>query len=156
MDLRFGLLLSASIHLLVIVGFFLFFRTTEKELETINLHFERGGVPNLYFSFPPESGKGRTSSEKESQAGSETDEIKRLKNEIHFPPEALEQRLESDCSWLIEIGKNGEAKTIMTVKSCKYPVFENHFRKSVSRWKFQLKEGTRITVPVSFRIESND
>lgn len=156
MDLRFGLLLSASIHLLVIIGVFLYFRNAENALEIANLRLNRGGIPSLYFSFPPESGKGSTPSEKKSQTGSETDEIERLKNEIHFPPEALEQRLESDCSWLIEIGKNGEPKTITTVKSCKYAVFENHFRKSVSRWKFQLKEGTRITVPVSFRIESND
>ncbi|TGK07130.1 TonB-dependent receptor [Leptospira semungkisensis] len=156
MEIRTSLLVSFLIHLTFF--FFLIFNpwSGEEISEQIRLQLSKGQVPSLFFRLPQDEGKGLDSSKLGGLAGTPEAEIERFKNEIHYPPAALEQRLESDCSWEVEIGPEGLARRIKTVKSCKYPVFESHFKKSVSSWKFQLPEGKVIIIPVSFHIESDE
>lgn len=156
MNSNLSLLLSLFAHILL--GSILYFSLERQDLRTdlIRFHWSKGQIPALSFLLPKARGEGEAVQENHALAGTPEAEIERFKNEIHFPPEALEQRLESDCSWELEIGKNGIARKIKTIRKCKYPLFETHFKKSVSSWKFELPEGKIITIPVSFHIESND
>ncbi|TGK03116.1 TonB-dependent receptor [Leptospira langatensis] len=156
MELRTSLFVSFLIH--SIFCFLLIFVPLHKEevSEQIRLQLSKGQIPSLFFHLPQNEGQGQEASKLGGLAGTPEAEIERFKNEIHYPPAALEQRLESDCSWELEIGPEGIAKKIRTVKGCKYPIFESHFRRAVSSWKFQLPEGKVILIPVSFRIESDE
>ncbi|WP_039948399.1 LIC_10042 family TonB-like protein [Leptospira fainei] len=156
MNFRSSIFLSTIVHLLLAGGFPFFSQASLGNLDSVQLHLSRGSIPNLRFSIPANLGSGLPVSDQKRDAGTEAFEVEKFKNEIHFPPEALEQRLESDCTWNVEIGRDGEARKVTTIRPCRYQIFETQFRKSVYRWKFQLKEGTVITIPVSFRIETND
>ncbi|TGK38068.1 LIC_10042 family TonB-like protein [Leptospira andrefontaineae] len=157
MGSRVSFFISFSIHVALFLSYY-FVRNLSPESfsEQIKLSLSKGQIPSLHFSLPKNSGEGPNTSSNSGLAGTPEAEIERFKNEIHFPPEALEQRLESDCSWEVVIGSNGAAKNITTIKPCKYKVFETQFRRSVSSWKFQLPEGNIIIIPVSFHIESDE
>ncbi|WP_039935774.1 LIC_10042 family TonB-like protein [Leptospira inadai] len=156
MNFRSSIFLSTIVHLLSAGGVLFFSHASLGDLDSVKLHLSRGSIPNLRFSIPSTLGNGLPVSDQNRNAGTEEFEIEKFKNEIHFPPEALEQRLESDCTWNVEIGREGEARKVTTIRPCRYRIFESQFRKSIYRWKFQLKEGTVLTIPVSFRIETND
>lgn len=156
MNFRSSIFLSTIIHLLLVGGFLFFGHASLGNLSSVQLHLSKGGIPNLRFSIPSNLGNGLPASDQKREAGTEEFEVQKFKNEMHFPSEALEQRLESDCTWEVEIGRAGEARKVTTIHPCRYQIFESQFRKSIYRWKFQLKEGTILTIPVSFRIETND
>lgn len=157
MDSRVSFFISLSIHAALFLSYYLFRNLNPENFsEQIKLNLSKGQIPSLHFSLPKSSGEGPDVSSNSGLAGTPEAEIERFKNEIHFPPEALEQRLESDCSWEVMIGPNGAAKKVTTIKPCKYKVFETQFRRSISSWKFQLPEGNIIIIPVSFRIESDE
>lgn len=80
-------------------------------------------------------------------------EIQKFKHSLQYPLQAKEQELESECSWQIEIDANGRASHIRTIQPCLYDIFEHEFRTNVSKWKFNLAEGTVLKIPVSFIIE---
>lgn len=157
MGSRVSFFISFSIHAALFLSYYLIRSLSSENLsEQIRLTLSKGQIPSLHFSLPKSLGEGPDISSNSGLAGTPEAEIERFKNEIHFPPEALEQRLESDCSWEVVIGPNGVAGKVTTIKPCKYKVFETQFRRSVSSWKFQLPEGNIIIIPVSFRIESNE
>lgn len=157
MGSRVSFFISFLIHIVLILSYYLIRNlNAENFSEQIKLSLSKGQIPSLHFSLPKNQGEGPDTSSNSGLAGTPEAEIERFKNEIHFPPEALEQRLESDCSWEVVIGSNGAARKITTLKPCKYKVFETHFKRSVSSWKFQLPEGNIIIIPVSFRIESDE
>ncbi|PJZ50521.1 LIC_10042 family TonB-like protein [Leptospira saintgironsiae] len=157
MDSRVSFFISLSIHAALFLSYYLFRNLNPENFsEQIKLSLSKGQIPSLHFSLPKSLGEGPDVSSNSGLAGTPEAEIERFKNEIHFPPEALEQRLESDCSWEVVIGPNGAAKKVTTIKPCKYKVFETQFRRSISSWKFQLPEGNIIIIPVSFRIESDE
>ncbi|EIE02627.1 LIC_10042 family TonB-like protein [Leptospira licerasiae] len=157
MEARVSFYISLSIHVIAFLSYYLIRNLNPETFsEQIKLSLSKGQIPSLHFSLPKNSGEGPNTSSNSDIAGTPEAEIERFKNEIHFPPEALEQRLESDCSWEVLIGANGAAKKVTTIKPCKYKVFETQFRRSVSSWKFQLPEGNIIIIPVSFRIESDE
>lgn len=156
MDFKTAISTSLLIHFLLGFGLFWKFKGREENEAMIRLQWNKGQIPNLSFFLPKQKGEGESETANQALAGTPEAEIQRFQNEIHFPPEAVEQRLESDCTWELEIGPGGIARKIRTVKPCKYPLFEAHFRKSVSSWKFQLPEGKIIIIPVSFSIESYD
>ncbi|PKA17674.1 LIC_10042 family TonB-like protein [Leptospira haakeii] len=157
MGSRVSFFISLSIHTVLFLSYYLIRSlNTQNFSEQIKLTLSKGQIPSLHFSLPKSLGEGPDASSNSGLAGTPEAEIERFKNEIHFPPEALEQRLESDCSWEVVIGPNGAARNITTIKPCKYKVFESQFRRSISSWKFQLPEGNIIIIPVSFRIESDE
>ncbi len=156
METRTSLFLSFSLHIILFVCFYLWNWKTDANNTLVRLQWSKGQIPSLFFHLAHNQGEGNVDAASSGLAGTPEAEIEKFQNEIHFPAEALEQRLESDCTWELEIGPNGIAKKIKTLKSCKYPIFESHFRRAVSSWKFQLPEGKVIIIPVSFRIESND
>ncbi|PJZ78042.1 LIC_10042 family TonB-like protein [Leptospira neocaledonica] len=157
MGSRVSFFISLSFHAVLFLSYYLIRNLNPENFsEQIKLSLSKGQIPSLHFSLPKNPGEGPDISSNSGLAGTPEAEIERFKNEIHFPPEALEQRLESDCSWEVMIGANGVAKRITTIKPCKYKVFETHFKRSVSSWKFQLPEGNIIIIPVSFRIESDE
>ncbi|TGL61053.1 LIC_10042 family TonB-like protein [Leptospira sarikeiensis] len=156
MDSKYSYILSLFIHCVLYFGYFLIGMAPNTSFEQIRLELSKGQIPNVYFSLPKNSGEGLDSSTSSGLAGTPEAEIERFKNEIHYPAGALEQRLESDCSWELEIGANGQGRNIRTIKPCRYQVFETHFKKAVSSWKFQLPEGKVIIIPISFRVESDD
>ncbi|EMO09570.1 hypothetical protein LEP1GSC137_3101 [Leptospira borgpetersenii str. Noumea 25] len=87
-----------------------------------------------------------------NNAGTLQNEIEKFKNEIHFPQEALDQRLESDCSWEVRIKSDGKGEIFKTLHPCKYSIFEVEFNRALRTWKFDLKEGTSLIIPVSFKV----
>jgi outer membrane biosynthesis protein TonB len=81
------------------------------------------------------------------------EEILRLRKSIFYPPSALERGLESDCEWIVTVAENHKFKKLEEVQKCKYSIFDRAFREALQDWEFNLPPGTKIRIPVSFRIE---
>ena len=101
----------------------------------------------------PEKSETQDARSKPLVQGNLTQEISRFKNSLHYPEAAIEQGLESECTWQVEVNPEGKAKNIRTLKPCLYNIFEKEFRRSIRTWKFSLQAGTRLTIPVSFILE---
>ncbi|EMY77521.1 hypothetical protein LEP1GSC060_2929 [Leptospira weilii serovar Ranarum str. ICFT] len=154
MSVRLSFFISGCLHLLM----FLFFSTTFfrfPQIADLKIHLKKGSVPNVTLNFLQE-GSGENSkslkSENANNEGTLRKEIEKFKNEIHFPQGALDQRLESDCSWEVKIKSDGEGEIFRTLQPCKYSIFEVEFNRALRTWKFDLKEGTNLIIPVSFKV----
>lgn len=97
--------------------------------------------------------KEATESKKVEVVGSVEEEILKVKKQISYPPDALEQGLESECEWKVKIGKNKKVETVEAIKPCKHRIFDKEFRKVIQNWEFNLPEGSELKIPVSFVIE---
>lgn len=84
--------------------------------------------------------------------GAVSREIERFKNSLHYPEDAVAQELEADCTWKLVL-EEGTVKEIISIRKCRYEIFDSHFRKSAKDWKFQLAGKQELTVPVSFKIK---
>ncbi|PJZ71045.1 hypothetical protein CH373_00505 [Leptospira perolatii] len=154
-----GVAVSFLLHILMVISYLSFYKycSGRQVDDSVHLSFQYGGVPQTRLSFSSQTGKGESKSlSSSSNAGNPLEEVERFKNEIHYPAEALEQRLESQCKWEVTIGPEGKAAQVKTVEPCRYPIFEKHFRKALSQWQFHLESGTTLLIPISFRIDSND
>ncbi|MEM7182000.1 MAG: TonB family protein [Spirochaetota bacterium] len=100
-----------------------------------------------------QSNTEKQTNQKPSVQGNITQEISRFKNSLQYPETAIEQGLESECTWEVEINPEGKAQNVRTLKPCLYNIFEREFRKSIRTWKFALQPGTRLQIPVSFILE---
>ncbi|MCB1177433.1 MAG: energy transducer TonB, partial [Leptospiraceae bacterium] len=94
-----------------------------------------------------------TNTNNSSPKGTISEEIQKFKNQLSFPEDALEQGLESNCEWIVTVGKEGKAEKIRNIRACKYKIFEKEFLESIGNWKFDLEEGEEISIPVNFRIQ---
>ncbi|EMN14582.1 LIC_10042 family TonB-like protein [Leptospira borgpetersenii] len=154
MSAKLSFFISGSFHILL----FLFFSTTFfkfPQIEDLKIHLKKGVSQNVTLSFL-EEGVGKNSKsfmpKNSNNAGTLQNEIEKFKNEIHFPQGALDQRLESDCSWEVRIKSDGKGEIFKTLHPCKYPIFEVEFNRALRTWKFDLKDGTSLIIPVSFKV----
>lgn len=163
-----SILLSITFHFFVIVTFVFASFESSKDFEVI---IQKGNVKQNHFSFYfktkrtkqfKSDKKEKTDRAKEVTENKETqkeifgsveEEVLKVKNKISYPPQALEQGLESECEWKVEIGINKKAKKIEVVKPCQYKIFDKEFRKVIKDWEFNLANGTVLKIPVSFIIE---
>ncbi|TGL78510.1 LIC_10042 family TonB-like protein [Leptospira yasudae] len=158
MSVRLSFLISGFFHILI---FFLFFIPLFKSESIADLTFflRKGATPNVALSLSNE-GSGEksetTPSENSSAEGTLQKEIEEFKNEIHFPQGALEQRLESDCSWEVKIKSGGKGEILRTIQPCRYSIFDVEFQRALKTWKFDLKEGTNLIIPVSFKVDERE
>ena len=85
--------------------------------------------------------------------GTIIEEVNEIRNSIQYPPDALEQGLETECEWKVLIGENKNASKVELIKPCKYKIFETEFLKVIGSWKFKSPEGVWIEIPIRFKIE---
>ncbi|AOP32442.1 hypothetical protein A0128_00200 [Leptospira tipperaryensis] len=158
MSTKLAFLISGLFHILFF-SFYLFYSPDSFSVSNFKIFLKKGGSLRLTFSFSnPANGRNSesTASENPSASGTLQREIEEFKNEIHFPQGALEQRLESDCSWEVEIKSDGKAEVLKTVQPCRYSIFETEFKRALKTWKFNLKEGTNLIIPVSFKVDDKE
>lgn len=126
------------------------FQTSEK------IEIDRGSskVFSLNFS-QAEKGVGSVEEIKNNSTseGSIAEEINQIRNKIVYPPQALEDGLESECEWSVTIDVNQSATNIKTIHPCKYRIFEEEFYRVIHNWKFHLPPETILFIPVSFKIK---
>lgn len=96
--------------------------------------------------------KDKNSSEKQEE-GSPEEEVRKIQNRISYPPEALEQGLESDCEWMVKVNDRRMVGELKNLRPCRYKVFEQTFLSVIYTWKFNLPSGTILKIPISFEIE---
>ncbi|MBM9499633.1 hypothetical protein JWG44_05140 [Leptospira sp. 201903071] len=158
MSTKLSFLISGLLHILIFASF-LFYSPDSSLVSDFEIFLKKGGSPQLVFDLSNE-GIGKISKpaefENPSDSGTLQREIEKFKNEIHFPQEALEQRLESDCSWEVEIKSGGKAEVLKTLQPCRYSVFEIEFKRALRTWKFNLIEGTNLIIPVSFKVDDKE
>ncbi|MDI7218462.1 hypothetical protein QMN07_13200 [Leptospira santarosai] len=154
MSSKLSFFISGLLHILL----FYFFSTALfkfPQIEDFKIHLKKGVSRSVTLSFLQE-GAGKNSKsfmpEKSYNEGTLLKEIEKFKNEIHFPQGALDQRLESDCSWGVRIKSDGKGEIFRTLQPCKYSIFEVEFNRALRTWKFDLKEGTNLIIPVSFKL----
>ncbi|WP_016752007.1 LIC_10042 family TonB-like protein [Leptospira kirschneri] len=154
MSIKLSFLISGLIHILLFLFYSITFLKFSK-IENLKIHLKKGTTPTVTFSFlQNDSNKNSKSfmSENSNNEGTLRKEIEKFKNEIHFPQGALDQRLESDCSWEVRIKSGGKGEILRTLQPCKYSIFEVEFNRALRTWKFDLQEGTNLIIPVSFKI----
>lgn len=86
------------------------------------------------------------------EAGSVHEEIEAIQNSIRYPLDALEQGLESECEWLVYVGNEGKYEKLVLTKPCSYKIFEEEVQKSIYSWKFKSPAGSKLELPIRFRI----
>lgn len=158
MSTKLSFIVSGLFHILIF-AFILFLNPDSPIISNFKIILKKGGGPPLTFNLSNDSnGKNTKSdpSENANDSGTLEREIEEFKNEIHFPQGALEQRLESDCSWEVKIQSDGKAEILKTLQPCKYSVFETEFKRALRTWKFNLKEGTNLIIPVSFKVDDKE
>ena len=145
MSFRISFLISSIIFL-----FFLFFGVKTD----IKLDLEQGETNlNVYSdSIKKESGALEQNS-KSSQEGVIQEEIFKIKNKIFYPQRALEENLEDECIWTLEIDKNFKLKNIKRIKKCRFEIFEEEFFRVIYSWEFKVAN-TELSIPVKFRIQN--
>lgn len=158
MSVRISFLISALLHILIFLFISIPFLNFSR-LNDLKILLKKGNVPNVTLSFAQE-GSGENlksfSQENSNAEGTVQREIEIFKNEIHFPQGALDQRLESDCSWEVEIKSGGKGEILRILQPCRYSIFEVEFRRALKTWKFDLKEGTNLIIPVSFKVDERE
>lgn len=133
---------------------FPYFKKENSDFEKIEI--EKGSAQILSFVFPnTKNGIGSQDNIKTSDntEGAISEEVNKIRNKILYPPQALEDGLESDCEWSLQIDANQSAKNIKIIQPCKYKIFEEEFQRVIHNWKFNLPENTSLTIPVSFKIK---
>ncbi|PJZ56367.1 LIC_10042 family TonB-like protein [Leptospira barantonii] len=158
MSVRLSFLISGFLHILIFLFVFIpFFDFSQ--WKDLKIFLKKGNVPNVILSFA-QDGSGENSdptlSEKANSEGTIEREIEKFKNEIHFPQGALDQRLESDCSWEVRINSGGKGEILRTIQPCRYSIFEVEFHRALKTWKFDLNEGTNLIIPVSFKVDERE
>ncbi|MCH1911099.1 hypothetical protein L9Z41_00230 [Leptospira noguchii] len=154
MSVRFSFLISGLIHILLFLFYSINFLEFSK-IENLKIHLKKGASPTVTLNFLQDGSSENSKSfmsENSNDEGTLRKEIEKFKNEIHFPQGALDQRLESDCSWEVRIKSDGKGEILKTLQPCKYSIFEVEFNRALKTWKFDLKEGTNLIIPVSFKI----
>lgn len=149
-----SLILSIFVHIVFILIFILF-SSIIKPYNYFQINLVNGTLSSIHFQF---KSKGKSNSisnqETNSEIGTESmqDEILRIQKSIPYPKSALQRGLESDCEWLVTVAENGILENVETTRKCRYEIFNSAFKNIVHQWKFQLPAGTKIRIPVSFRI----
>lgn len=158
MSTRLSFIISGLFHIFIFNVVFIY-APDSSLTSNFKIFLKKGGAVPLTLSLSSDSnGKNAKSeiSENTNDSGTLEREIEEFKNEIHFPQGALEQRLESDCSWEVRIQSDGKAEILKTLQPCKYSVFEIEFKRALRTWKFNLKEGTNLIIPVSFKVDDKE
>jgi|JI9StandDraft_1071089.scaffolds.fasta_scaffold681558_1 TonB family protein len=149
-----SILISFGIHfsLLILWGLF---GISSPSIAKLTIPVVDGTSTSLRFRFSNnENGKTESSSQKNSEIGSRSiqEEINRIQKSIQYPSSALERGLESDCEWIVTVAENRKLENVETSKKCRYQIFDSAFRQTITQWEFQIPKGSRIRIPVSFRI----
>lgn len=136
---------------------FLFAGTYNSQVKRVAIDMNRGSSANVEFVLVDNSavapGDGRSSTSQSSETGAIEEEINRIRNKISYPALALEQGLEAECSWIVEINRENRAGRITPDVPCRFKIFENEFLAVIRDWKFNQPENTVIKIPVSFKIK---
>jgi TonB family protein len=147
--------ISIIIHFLLIIN--LYFEPLEND---ISFELKKGLSVSFQSGLKKEDiGRSTLSSSKENQninneeLGIIDSEINEIKNAIQYPPDALEQGLESECEWKVLIGKGGVSSRVELNRPCRYKIFEKEFMRVIGSWKFKSPENTWLEIPVRFKIE---
>jgi hypothetical protein len=145
MSLRFSFLIS-----LLILCFILFFGVNSE----IKIDLETGESNLTVVSDSNSKDKGvLESNSKPNQEGVIQEEIFQIKNKILYPKRALEENLEDECIWALEIDSNSKLKNIKKIKKCKFEIFEEEFLRVIYSWEFKVTN-TELVIPVKFRIQN--
>lgn len=146
------LLVSLFIHLICFFGM----EWSCANPEVIRVELQEGGVMSLSFS-SAQKGSGQKSIPTENRAQSQgtlSEAIAQFQNSISYPPLALEQGWESECTWEVEMGENGSVVGFKPIQNCKYQIFQSTVESHLKSWKFPLGAGQSFTLPVRFRIQN--
>lgn len=153
-EIKVGISFSIFLHLVFFSA--VFWKSSESSLESISILPNKGSQVSVFARIQtrgPGESPTNQKSEKTLGASEIEEEINRLRKKILYPPSALERGLESECEWIVTVAENHKFKKMEEVQSCKYSIFDRAFREALQDWEFDLPPGTRIRIPVSFRIE---
>lgn len=122
--------------------------------KSLRFRVPEGGVSSFKIRSHGYNQSLQTDSSDSRNGGNQKQELvsKFLAN-LKYPPLALEQKLESKCSWEIVMGENYKISTVKRIQICKYMVFQNFVEDSLKTWKFELNPGEKLLIPVSFELE---
>lgn len=151
---KFSIFLSTILHSLILIVWGLS-NTSSPSFAKLNIPILDGSSTSLRFRFATSlKGKTESSPQENRDLGSRTiqEEINRIQKSIQYPNSALERGLESDCEWIVTVAENRKLENVETSKKCRYQIFDSAFRQTIAHWEFQIPQGSRIRIPVSFRI----
>ncbi len=134
----------------------LFYSLSSKQEDMNKIEIKKGSTGFISFAFAnhKEGMSESPQSEKTSSLeGTVAEEINKIRNKISYPPQALEDGLESECEWSIVIDAKQKASQVKTIRPCKYKIFDDEFRRVIQDWNFTLPENTVLLIPVSFKIQ---
>lgn len=144
-----------SILLYAFAIFFLVSSNKQEELNPIELQKGATGIISFVFANPTDGIKQNAiTKESHSLEGTIAEEIHKIQNKISYPPQALEDGLESECEWSVVIDPKHKASQIKTIRACRYKIFEEEFYRVIQDWNFPLPENTVLQIPVSFKIKN--
>ncbi len=152
MTLKYSFLVSIFFYTILI----LFYKLNSKQEEIVPIKIQKGssGLVSFVFANQEEGlNQNQKSENTVNREGAIAEEVSKIQNKISYPPQALEDGLESDCEWSIVINAEQKASQIKTIRPCKYRIFEEEFYHVIHNWNFNLPENTILRIPVSFKIK---
>ena len=152
MTLKYSFLVSIFFYTIII----LFYKLNSKQEEMVPIKIQKGSSGLISFAFTSLEEGLNQNQKTENTVNSEgaiAEEVSKIQNKISYPPQALEDGLESDCEWSIVVNAEQKASQIKTVRPCKYRIFEEEFYHVIQNWNFPLPENTILQIPVSFKIK---
>ncbi|MBK8398898.1 MAG: energy transducer TonB [Leptospiraceae bacterium] len=132
------------------------YSANSKQEDITKIQIQRGTTGFISFVFSNSAdglGQNPKTEKFSSLEGTVAEEIDKIQNKISYPPQALEDGLESECEWSLVIDSRKKASQIKTIHPCKYKIFEEEFRRVISDWEFTLPENTVLQIPVKFKIQ---
>jgi outer membrane biosynthesis protein TonB len=142
--------LSFLIHL---VGFYILDFQGHQKIE-----LQKGGILSLsFFSFSQANGpKAEASTKPSVNTGTLSEAIQEFQNSLFYPPLALEQGWQTDCSWKVEVAETGEVIHFEILQRCQYEIFQTTVESNLKTWKFPTNTIQSFILPVSFRIQGEN
>ncbi|MCB1143230.1 MAG: TonB family protein [Leptospiraceae bacterium] len=156
---KFSLGVSLILHLLILLpAFIMSYEEESKEefsfLKGVSFTIRSSsGAPSQKPILPSDSGDKSQEASESQMEGTIQEEIHSIQNSIHYPPDALEQELESECEWEVIVGSEKKMKDYRILKPCKYKIFEEEFDRVIKTWKFKSPDNAKLKIPIRFRME---
>ncbi len=148
--MKFAYFLSFLIHF--VAFYILDFQKSQK------IELQKGGMINLsFFSLSQSNGrKAEVSTKPSVNTGTLSDAIQEFQNSLSYPPLALEQGWQTECSWKVEVAETGEVIHFEILQRCQYEIFQTTVESNLKTWKFPTNTIQSFILPVSFRIQGEN
>lgn len=154
MDLKSSFYTSIMLYASIFLFLSLWGDDSQDDINKIEIQKGTTGFISFVFANRAEGMNQNPQTEKNSSLeGTVSEEISKIRNKISYPPQALEDGLESECEWSIVIDSQKKASQIKIIRPCRYKIFEEEFRRVITDWNFTLPENTILQIPVSFKIQ---